>query len=102
MSTFDALCKILIRSYAVAAESLTPDTTLASLAIDSLGVIELMFDIEDTFKVSVPDSDANMARDLGTLGELSHYVDRLIAARDGTAAAEPAAAAAGVGFGPPS
>jgi acyl carrier protein len=98
MSTFEALCKILVRDYAVAAESLTPDTTLASLAIDSLGVIELIFEIEETFKVSVPDGDADMARDFGTLAELSHYVDQLIAASDGPAAAEPAAAAEEAGF----
>lgn len=90
MNSFDALCGIISRDYGLSADSLTADTTLESLAIDSLGVIELIFAIEDTFKVIVPDIDADMARDFGTLGELSHYVDQLIAARD--AATDPAAA----------
>ncbi len=93
MSTFDALCKILVKDYALEADSLTPATTLASLAIDSLGVIELIFAIEDRFKVSVPDSDVDMARDFGTLAELGQYVDQLIAKRDALAAVEPAGAA---------
>ena len=86
MSSFDALCIIISRDYALAAGSLTPETTLESLAIDSLGAIELIFAIEDTFKVSVPDTDTEMARDFATLGELSNYVDKLIAARNAAAA----------------
>ncbi len=93
MSTFDTLCKILVKDYAIAAESLTPDTTLASLAIDSLGVIELIFAIEDRFKVSVPDIDATAVGEFGTLSELAHYVDQLLAKRDALAVAEPSGAA---------
>jgi acyl carrier protein len=90
MSTFDALCEILVKDYALDADSLTPDTTLAGLAIDSLGVIELIFAIEDRFKVSFPDVDATTVGESGTLSELSHYVDQLIATRDALADAEPA------------
>jgi len=79
----------------VSAGSLTADTTLESLAVDSLAMIELIFAIEDTFCISVPDADADMAKQFGTLGQLSNYVDNLILARDAAAAARPVAAATG-------
>jgi acyl carrier protein len=93
VSTFDRLSDILNRDHAVSAGSLTADTTLASLAIDSLALIELIFAIEDTFGISVPDADADMAKEFGTLGELSNYVDNLIMARDAAASARPVAVA---------
>ncbi len=92
MSTFDALSKILVKDYSIAAELLTPDTTLASLAIDSLGVIELVFAIEDRFEISVPDTDATTLSEFGTLSELCQYVDQLIAKRDALAVAASAGA----------
>lgn len=95
MSTFDALCKILARDYPLGDRVLTPETTLASLAIDSLGVIELIFAIEDAFNVTVPDSDPGKAHDFGTLAELAGYIDRLIAARDAPVPATPDASDAG-------
>jgi acyl carrier protein len=101
MSTFDALCKILVRDYALNDHTLTPETTLASLAIDSLGVIELIFAIEDAFGVTVPDNDPGMARDFGTLAELGGYIDRLIAARDAPGATAPNSSDAGAALPAP-
>jgi len=53
-TTFERLRAILIKDYQLAPESLTFDAPLEALGIDSLGVAELLFNIEDEFKVTLP------------------------------------------------
>ncbi|MFB6607730.1 acyl carrier protein [Streptomyces noursei] len=38
---------------------LAPDTDLRRLGVDSMQAIELLFTIEDTFGISLPDEDLN-------------------------------------------
>lgn len=92
MTSFEGLCEILARDYQLAPASLTPETSLTDLAIDSLGVIELIFAIEEKFKVTANDADAGSAQDFATLQDVSNYIDRLIAQRDAPVA--PASAPA--------
>jgi acyl carrier protein len=77
-ATFEGLREIIAQDYRLPLERLTPDTNLADLEIDSLGVIELIFSLEDRFDVKAPDA----RREFATLGEVSTYIDGLIAARD--------------------
>ncbi|MHB1690914.1 MAG: acyl carrier protein, partial [Thiomonas sp.] len=53
-TTFERLCAILVKDYKLDPESLTPDATLESLGIDSLGAAELFFNAEDVFGVTFP------------------------------------------------
>lgn len=82
MTSFEGLCEILIQDYQRAPDSLTPETPLSYLAIDSLGLIELIFAIEDKFKVIATDADPEMAKSFTTLQDVTHYIDRLMAQRD--------------------
>lgn len=77
-ATFDGLREIIAHDYRLPLERLTPETNLADLEIDSLGVIELIFSLEDRFEVKASDA----RRDFATLGEVAIYIDRLIAERD--------------------
>ena len=52
--TFNQLRRILLRDYPLDPGVITPVAALDSLGIDSLGVAELLFNIEDEFKISVP------------------------------------------------
>ena len=52
--TFEHLRRILLRDYPLDPDVITPEAALDSLGIDSLGVAELLFNIEDEFKVRVP------------------------------------------------
>ena len=75
--TFAVMRELIARDHALAPETLTPETPLQSLAIDSLGLIELIFTLEERFDVladKVPD-------DLPTLGSVADYIDGLVAAR---------------------
>lgn len=77
-TTFDGLRDIIVRDYQLPSETLTPDTVLREIEIDSLGVIELIFSLEDRFKVTATDT----AKEFDTLGDIANYIDRLIAERD--------------------
>jgi acyl carrier protein len=90
-TTFDGLRDIIVRDYQLPSEALTPDTVLREIEIDSLGVIELIFSLEDRFKVTATDT----AKEFDTLGDIANYIDRLIAERDARQANEESVIAAG-------
>lgn len=67
-----------------ASADLAPDTTLESLGIDSLGLAEIVFAIEEAFDVAVPfDADGADSVDLRSVGAVCTAVDRLIRAQKG-------------------
>jgi len=77
MSTLERLQTILLRDYPLERSALTPDALLESLGIDSLGVMDLLFAIEEEFHVTVPSERVPLA----TLGDLVAYVDALVAGK---------------------
>lgn len=80
--TLQTLKDILARDYKIAPELLTPDSLLEELGVDSLGVAELLFNIEDEFTITVPPEPVALA----TLGDVVAYIDGLIQAQSGAAA----------------
>lgn len=85
-TTFERLRAILIKDYQLAPESLTFDAPLEALGIDSLGVAELLFNIEDEFKVTLPPEPVKLA----TVGDVVGYIDDLLAAQSRIAVPPPA------------
>jgi acyl carrier protein len=77
MSTFDTLVDILARDYCVAREQIVPEATLDTLGLDSLSVLELMFKIEDRYKVKIT---GDPPTDLLTVRDVVKYIDSLPAA----------------------
>jgi len=69
---------MLVKDYKLDPGELTLDAQLEDLGLDSLGMAELVFDIEDKFGLCVPDT----AVSLTTLGEVVGFIDDLIVARD--------------------
>lgn len=53
--TFERVRRLVARYLNVAADSVGEDSRLADLGLDSLGALELVFEIEEEFKVNVPD-----------------------------------------------
>jgi acyl carrier protein len=86
-STFDRLRAILARDYKLAPETLTPDTPLESLGIDSLGVAELLFNVEDEFAIVLPPEQVQ----LPTLGAVVRFIDDLVDLKSKTVATESVA-----------
>jgi acyl carrier protein len=81
MSTLERLRALLQRELEAPAGALQPQATLEGLGIDSLRMIELVFTIEDEFKVAVHAEPAELRERLKTLGDLATYIDELLAAR---------------------
>jgi acyl carrier protein len=80
MTTLERLSMILVKNYKVDPARLTLDGPLEELGIDSLGMAELLFFIEDEFKVQLPFDPVA----LPTLGDAVSYIDGLLAAQDVT------------------
>ena len=83
--TFERLSVILIRDYPLDPAALTPEATLEGLGIDSLGVAELLFTVEDAFGLQLPPEPVA----LSTLGEVVAYIDALLAAQRPPSAETP-------------
>lgn len=49
------LINLFAKTFGIAEEKLLPDATLESLGLDSLAVIEFLFQIEDQFHIQIPD-----------------------------------------------
>lgn len=74
-TTYERLTAILMQDYKLHADRLSLDAPLDGLGIDSLGTVELLWNIEDAFKIKLPPD----AVALHTLGDVVRYVDELIA-----------------------
>lgn len=74
-TTFEQLSAILVKEYKLTPDQLTFDAQLQDLGIDSLGIVELLWNIEDAFKIKLPSDQVGLT----TLGDVVSYVDQLIA-----------------------
>lgn len=77
MTTTTRIITMLVKGFKVDPDKLTPDARLEDIGIDSIGVAELLFDIEDEFGLKLPD----VPLDLATFGDVVLYVDSQIAAQ---------------------
>ncbi len=77
-TTFDRLHAMLIKDYPSAPESVTSATLLETLGIDSLGLAELLFNVEDEFGITLPTDPVPLA----TVGDVVGYIDVLVAAQN--------------------
>jgi acyl carrier protein len=68
-------------------DHLEPGTKLVDAGLDSLDVMELAFDIEDRFKVQLPQVGAELIS--FTYGDLCNLVEKQLAAKTGDALAAP-------------
>jgi len=74
-TTLHWLQTTLIKDYGLNADQLTPEASLEELGVDSLGVMELFFAVEDAFQISVPQEQVALI----SIGDVADYIDRLIA-----------------------
>lgn len=78
MSTLETLQDILIEEFNLARERVAPDAELAALGVDSLDLLELMFKIEDRYKLAIRD---DVPTDLSTVADVVRFIDQLLAAQ---------------------
>jgi acyl carrier protein len=82
-TTIECLRKIIARDFEVDPQLLRGDVQLKDLAIDSLGVIEIMFAVEEEFSITVPPEPPDARTPINTMDDLVHYIDRLVAEQHG-------------------
>ena len=76
-STFERVRAIMTTAFPVSRHEVTSQASLESLGIDSLGVAEMLWSIEDKFKLSLPPEPAN----LETVADVVEYVNGLLASQ---------------------
>jgi acyl carrier protein len=79
MTTLEQLQSLLKRDFNLPVERLDAAARLEDLDIDSLRMIEILFCVEDAFRITVPADHAELKARLQTLGDLASYVDSLVA-----------------------
>lgn len=83
-SVQDTIFEIIAKESGIDAARITPDATLKDLEIESLDAIQIIFEIEDHFKITMPDRDPNF--DTDSVRGLIEAVERLLAEKSQTAA----------------
>ncbi len=77
MTPYEFIAEVLHDKYEVAREGISPEATLTELGLDSLTVVELLFDVEDEFGIEVPEERATFQ----TLAEAAALVEELVQAK---------------------
>ena len=72
-STLKELQDLIQEKYGLTASQIDPHASLRASGVDSLALVEFIFDVEDLMGVSVPDDNPNM----DTLAELAAAIDRV-------------------------
>ena len=86
-SVQDTIFGIIAKEAGIDIAKITPDSTLKELQIQSLDAVQIIFEIEDHFKITLPDRDPNF--DTESVKGLIDAVEKLVAEKP--AAAPPAA-----------
>lgn len=66
---------LLVKDFKLDPGLLTLDARLEELGVDSIGMAELVFSVEDAFGLKLPDA----AVQLSTFGEVVQFIDRAVA-----------------------
>jgi acyl carrier protein len=61
----------------IPAENIKPETNLQEMGIDSLDVFTLLFELENAFKISIPDDDV---RSIKTVNDIADGIKKILAA----------------------
>ena len=75
MSTLERLQTLLIREYRLRPEAISSEASLDAFGVDSLGMMELLFELEKEFNVVIPNEQV----ELKTVGQVVTYIDKLTA-----------------------
>jgi len=81
MSSLPTIQRMMVEQFDLKLEDLTPDALLEGLGLDSLSVIEFMFNLEDELKIKLTDERV----ELKTVQDVANIVDKLIAEQKGAA-----------------
>jgi len=79
MTVLERLTALLERDFGIPKTSLDATATLEGLDIDSLRLIEIVFAVEEEFKVAMPQDQGEIRGRVKTLGDLAELIGELAA-----------------------
>ena len=79
--TAQRIMDLIARSKTLPPETITPASSFDDLQIDSLDKINLTFEIEEAFNITIPDDSLNSLR---TVGDVITGVETLLARKQST------------------
>ncbi|MEP6548554.1 MAG: acyl carrier protein [Gammaproteobacteria bacterium] len=82
MTTLETLQDILIKEFDLKRAQLTSDAELATLGVDSLDLLDLIFKIEDRYGLTIRD---DVPINLVTVQDVVDFIDGLLARRSAQA-----------------
>lgn len=77
-TTYERLRAILVKDYKLAPELVTLDAPLEALGIDSLGLADMLFNVEDEFQITLP----NETVELPTISDVVTFINGIIATKN--------------------
>lgn len=80
MRTQDKVIAIIAKQAVVDPSDVTPDTRLEDLGIDSMGLVESLFAIEETFDITVPfnaNAPADSDFDITSVATIAAGIEKL-------------------------
>ena len=78
-STQKIIYDIIVKTCSIEREKITLESTLKDLDVHSLDAVQVLFEIEDRFDISVPEREDQYAA--GTVRELVEGVEHLLSAK---------------------
>ena len=78
-STEQTIIDIIAKTCSIPRDRITLESTLKDLDVHSLDAVQVLFEIEDRFDISVPEREDQYSA--GKVGDLIAGVDRLLAAK---------------------
>jgi len=73
-TTLERLKQLFVAKFDSNIEGLNPTTTLEYLGLDSLDMVDFLFDIENEFEIKIPDQEFKVR----TIQEIVDAVDRFV------------------------
>ena len=82
MTVKDKVIAIIAEQAFLDSQNVSEDSTLESLGIDSMGVVEAIFGIEEAFDINVPfnaNDPSDIDFDISSVGAIIAAVERMVA-----------------------
>jgi acyl carrier protein len=89
-TTLEFLRQLIARDFEVDPQVMQVDARLEDFAIDSLGIIEILFAVEEQFSITVPPEPPDARTPIKTLNDLVRFIDRLVSEQHGATKADEA------------
>lgn len=76
VETLDKIARLAARQFGLESASIGIDVPVTEYGVDSLGLLELLFTLEEEFQVSFPQEPSDEPQTLRTLAELVDQLQR--------------------------